>query len=262
MSWSSVSFLAIPLYCAAAVQAVLLIATLVNYFRTKARPYIIFALSFLFAIGAISMLLLLIKEVESAPFTINGDIGLVMIFLEIAALILLSFGELAATLGILSLLGSWFSSTKSVLGSKAARGPAIVKIFRVLFILSASAAVLFLVLGFVFMWMTTFWFYIACAAFLLTQVFLFAYVIWILTDSNLSNESLRAKKKQLWLIFALALLTPMLAIINRYVGVVIWFIRCIIIVWPKALSGFEHPPPKIENQPVFGYQRGINAAMV
>jgi len=256
-----VSFLNVPLYCAAAVQAALLIATLVNYFRTKARPYLFFALSFLFAIGTISLVILLVNEVESASFMTNGN-GLVMIYAELGALISACFGELAAALGILSLLGSWFSSTKTVLGPRAASGPSIVMILRVVFILCASAAALILALGVVTMSMLILWFYIACAAYFLTQVFLFGYVIWILIDSNLSHESLRTKKKQLWLIFGLVLLTPLVAIVVRYAGLVIWFLRCIIIVWPKALSGFEQPPPKIENQPVFGYQQGINAAMV
>jgi len=273
------SFLEVPLYCAAAVQAVFLIATLANYVRTRARPYIFFALSFLCAIGTILMVLLLVLNFESTMSKLGGitssntsgngfdsfqqqskaftDATLALVPFEIGAFIFTSLGELAADLGILSLLGSWFLSMQTVLSAKAASGLRVVKFLRILFILWASLAVLFLVLGWLVDLTMLLWVFIASIALTLTEVFLFAYVIWILVDSNLSIESLRTKKNQLWLIFALVLLTPVLALVIRYLGLIFWLIRCIIIVWPKALSGFEQPPVNFEYQPQAGYQREL-----
>jgi len=191
------------------------------------------------------------------------DAGLALIPFEIFAFIFASLGELAAALGILSLLGSWFLSMQTVLRVKAASGLSVVKFLRILFILWASLSVLFLVLGLFISPTMLLWFFLATVALSLTEVFLFVYVIWILVDSNFSNESLRTKKRQLWLIFALVLLTPVLTLIIPYVGLVVWFIRCLIIVWPKALSGFEQPPVYIEPpvyveyQPQVGYQREL-----
>jgi len=150
--------------------------------------------------------------------------------------------ELVSHFGVLSLLGAWLSSMRTSLPSGKHRAASIaVKVAYVLFVKVAIAEIALYLLSFSMdkpiYWST--YVYIFSGV---VQALLLAIIVWLLAGLTESIVMPRSKKKQLYILVALVLVSPTFFPIWYYLGIVIWFLRCVIIVWPGALVGFDKAP--------------------
>jgi len=255
----------IILYVITALTLVTLVVTLIYYARTKALPYLHFAIAFFFVLASYGLLIALELTFASSldKFTIDVStsfsstliakfdpsvaLSRPMMLLALAYM-LASAGFLAFELATLWLLGSWLASMQAyVTPNKFAHGMSMVRMLCVVIPLCNFAEVALMLLSFyvdstlIIGYVTAVLFYSAVV------IYMLAVVIWLALDVRTAPaRAVSDKQKQIMIIVGLVFFhSGFYAAYDpgwRLVVSTAWLIQCLLVVWPGALVGYNVVP--------------------
>jgi len=262
------------LYLVAAFTLLTFLVTIFRYWRTKARPYLLFSGAFFIMLDAYAIIVALdvVYPAWSSAITLsptsssgsnstsalntaadnlivlqNSPVSRSLVLgLLVGSACVVTLGSLAFELAFLSLLGMWLWSMQGHLpDNKYTRGMTAVRMLRILFPIMAMLAVVFRLL-FMFVSATLVFGFLAVAIiYAIAELYLLAITIWLMVGVQKGQSATMGQKRRQIAILIVFALFSAYGVGLLLGGNVNWLVRCLILLWPGTLEGFDMVPESV-----------------